>query len=93
MPLTLGDVLDTLSDPVALGIELYVDKIHVKGEYLTTVRDRIRAGDSTRDALLLWFHFARLNPSSSVMPAGVRGFVNLNSSSVIDVKGLRTTTG
>ena len=45
MPLTEGDVLDTLSDPVALGIELYVDKIHVKGEYLTTVRDHIRAGN------------------------------------------------
>lgn len=30
-------------------------------------------------------HFARLNTSSSVMPAGVRGFVNFNSSSVIDV--------
>jgi hypothetical protein len=45
MPLTEGDVLDTLSDPVALGIELYVDKVHVKGEYLTTVRDHIRAGN------------------------------------------------
>jgi hypothetical protein len=45
MPLTLGDVLDTLSDPVALGIEFYVDKIHIKGEYLTTVRDHIRAGN------------------------------------------------
>jgi hypothetical protein len=30
-------------------------------------------------------YLARLNASSSVMPAGVRGFVNLNSSSVIDV--------
>ena len=45
MPLTEGDVLDTLSDPVALGIEFYADKIHVKGEYLTTVRDHIRAGN------------------------------------------------
>ena len=45
MPLSEGDVLDTLSDPVALGIELYVDKVHVKGEYLTTVRDHIRAGN------------------------------------------------
>jgi hypothetical protein len=45
MPLTLGDVLDTLSDPVALDIEFYVDTIHVKGEYLTTVRDHIRAGN------------------------------------------------
>jgi hypothetical protein len=43
--LTEGDVLDTLSDPVALGIEFYADKIHVKGEYLTTVRDHIRAGN------------------------------------------------
>jgi hypothetical protein len=45
MPLTLGDVLDTLSDPVALDIEFYVDTIHIKGEYLTTVRDHIRAGN------------------------------------------------
>jgi hypothetical protein len=45
MPLTEGDVLNTLSDPVALGIEFHVDKIHVKGEYLTTVRDHIRAGN------------------------------------------------
>jgi hypothetical protein len=33
MLLTEGDVLDTLSDPVTLGIDFYVDKIHVKGEY------------------------------------------------------------
>jgi hypothetical protein len=45
LPLTEGDVLDTQSDPVALGIEIYVDNIHVKGEYLTTVRDHIRAGN------------------------------------------------
>jgi len=45
MPLTEGDVLDTLSDPVALGIEFYADKIHVKGEYLTTVREHIRVGN------------------------------------------------
>jgi hypothetical protein len=45
MPLSEGDVLDTLSDPVALGIEFYADKVHVKGEYLTTVRDHIRAGN------------------------------------------------
>jgi hypothetical protein len=45
MPLTEGDVLDTLSDPVALGIEFYVDKIHIKGEYFTTIRDHIRAGN------------------------------------------------
>jgi hypothetical protein len=30
-------------------------------------------------------HFARLNTSSSVTPAGVRGFVIFNSLSVIDV--------
>jgi hypothetical protein len=30
-------------------------------------------------------HFARLNTNSSVTPAGVRGFVSFNSSSVIDV--------
>jgi hypothetical protein len=45
MPLTEGDVIDVLSDPVALGIEFYVDNIHVKGEYFTTVRDHIRAGN------------------------------------------------
>ena len=45
MPLTEGDVLDALSDPVALGIEFYVDNIHVKGERFTTVREHIRAGN------------------------------------------------
>lgn len=45
MPLTQADVLDTLSDPVALGIEFHVDSIHIKGEYLTTVRDHIRVGN------------------------------------------------
>jgi hypothetical protein len=30
-------------------------------------------------------YFARLNTNSRVTPAGVRGFVNFNSSSVIDV--------
>ncbi len=30
-------------------------------------------------------YFARLNTNSSVTPAGVRGFVSFNSSSVIDV--------
>jgi len=45
MPLTLSDVLDTLSDPVALGIEFHVGKIDIKGEYLTTVRDHIRVGN------------------------------------------------
>jgi formylglycine-generating enzyme required for sulfatase activity len=29
MPLTEGDVLDTLSDPAATGIEFHVDKIHI----------------------------------------------------------------
>lgn len=45
MPLTLGDVLNTLSDPVALGIDFYVGKIHIKGEYLSTVREHILAGN------------------------------------------------
>jgi hypothetical protein len=45
MPLTEGDVLDTLSDPVALGIEFYADKNHVKGEHPAAVRDHIRAGN------------------------------------------------
>ena len=30
-------------------------------------------------------YFARLNTNSRVTPAGVRGFVNFNSSSLIDV--------
>lgn len=45
MPLTESDVLDTLSDPVALGIEFHAGKIHIKGEYFTTIRDHIRAGN------------------------------------------------
>jgi hypothetical protein len=45
MPLSLGDVLNTLSDPAALGIDFYVAKIHIKGEYLSTVRDHILAGN------------------------------------------------
>ena len=65
MPLTEGDVLDTLSDPVALGIEFHVDKIHIKGEYLTTVRDHIRAGNilvkgGTQD-LAFYDQLARMN--------------------------------
>lgn len=45
MPLTQDDVLNTLDDPVALGIEFTADKIHVKGEYLRSVRDNIRLGN------------------------------------------------
>lgn len=45
MPLTEADVLTTLNDPLALGIDFHVDKIHVSGERLTTVRDHIRAGN------------------------------------------------
>jgi hypothetical protein len=59
MPLTEGgDVLDTLSDPVALGIEFYADKIHVKGEYPAAVRDHIRAGNILVKAAL------RISPST-----------------------------
>ena len=36
---------------------------------------------------------SRLNTSPSVMPAGLRGFVNLNSSSVIGVEALRARLG
>lgn len=45
MPLTIKEVLETLEDPVALGIDFYADKIHVKGEYLSRVRERILVGD------------------------------------------------
>lgn len=45
MPLTEGDVLDTLGDPVTLGIDFHAGAVHVKGEYLTTVGDHIRAGN------------------------------------------------
>ena len=40
---------------------------------------------STRTIAWQAGHFARLNTNSSVTPAGVRGFVSFNSSSVIDV--------
>ncbi|MET4518980.1 hypothetical protein [Bradyrhizobium sp. I1.7.5] len=40
---------------------------------------------STRTMAWQAGHFARLNTNSSVTPAGVRGFVSFNSSSLIDV--------
>jgi hypothetical protein len=45
MPLTIKEVLETLEDPVALGIDFYADKIHVKGEYPSRVHERIVVGD------------------------------------------------
>jgi hypothetical protein len=45
MPLTIKEVLETLEDPVALDIDFYADKIHVKGEYLSRVHERIIVGD------------------------------------------------
>ena len=45
MPLTITEVLETLEDPVALGIDFYADKIHVKGEDLSRVHERIVVGD------------------------------------------------
>ncbi len=45
MPLTETDVLDTLKDPTALGIEFYVDNIHISGSRLGTVGDNIRNGN------------------------------------------------
>ena len=45
MPLTIKEVLETLEDPVALGINFHADKIHVKGENLSRVHERILVGD------------------------------------------------
>jgi len=45
MPLTIKEVLETPEDPVALGIDFYADKIHVKGEDLSRVHERILVGD------------------------------------------------
>ena len=45
MPLTITEVLETLEDPVALGIDFYADKIHVNGENLSRVHERILVGD------------------------------------------------
>ena len=45
MPLTIKEVLETLEDPVALGIDFYADKIHVNGEDLSRVHERIVVGD------------------------------------------------
>jgi hypothetical protein len=45
MPLTIKEVLETLEDPVALGIDFHADKIHVNGEDLSRVHERIVVGD------------------------------------------------
>jgi hypothetical protein len=45
MPLTITEVLETLEDPVALGIDFYADKIHVSAENLSRVHERIIVGD------------------------------------------------
>ena len=45
MPLTIKEVLETLEDPVALGIEFYAFKIHVNGDDLSRVHERIVVGD------------------------------------------------
>jgi hypothetical protein len=45
MPLTIKEVLETLEDPVALGIDFYADKIHVNRENLSRVHERILVGD------------------------------------------------
>ena len=49
------------------------------------IADGITSSSPTRTMAWQAGHFARLNTSSSVTPAGVRGFVSFNSSSVIDV--------
>ena len=51
----------------------------------TTRRARSRRNRALYSARKMSGHFARLNTNSSVTPAGVRGFVIFNSSSVIDV--------
>lgn len=43
MSLTERDVLNTLSDAVALNMDFYVSAIHVCGSEYTTIRDHIRA--------------------------------------------------
>jgi len=45
MALSEGDVLNALSAAAELGIDFYVENIHVSPETLTTVRDHIRAGN------------------------------------------------
>jgi hypothetical protein len=45
MSLTEADVLNTLSDPVALGMDFWVGSIHISGSAYTTIRDHIRAGN------------------------------------------------
>ena len=46
---------------------------------------RSRCNRALCSARMMSRHFARLNTNSSVTPAGIRGFVIFNSSSVIDV--------
>ena len=50
-----------------------------------TLLERIGWPDPPQRAVPSADHFARFNTNSSVTPAGVRGFVNFNSSSVMDV--------
>jgi hypothetical protein len=43
MPLTEGDVLDTLGDSVALNMDFWVVQVHVSGKYYGIIREHILA--------------------------------------------------
>lgn len=45
MPLTEGDVLNTLGDSVALGMDFWVGPVHISGKSYGTIRDHIRLGN------------------------------------------------
>lgn len=45
MPLGERDVLDTLSDPITQNMNFHVDQVQISGEFFTTIRDHVRAGN------------------------------------------------
>jgi len=64
---------------------MYLGRADMLCPPVVSVRARSRRNRALCSALKMSCHFARLNTNSSVTPAGVRGFVIFNSSSVIDV--------
>lgn len=45
MPLSEGDVLDTLSDPVTAGMNFWIGPVNISGHAYGTIRDHIRVGN------------------------------------------------
>jgi hypothetical protein len=45
MPLSEGDVLNTLGDPVTKGMDFWVGPVHISGKSYDTIRDHVKAGN------------------------------------------------